>query len=575
MVHLNAWLVGRAVWTVILEMMPGYFVHEEEVMDSKKNVTTQTITRTEVLSGTLSLKTIYGDRFSAVDLPSDKAIEARLQEVNTELEAYTNNADKLDYAFAIASGILAGIIDSVFVGTTSFSWQSLSVSHKQVNRYIEKFAKEKGLKWDKEKRLEGVIKALEKEFKVAQDNTWKGVYNSIGTRNHHLADIAHHPTPLGLVSSIVVQLLRIATFFDRDGEIHFQFVGLKEEERSEYIQTVVIPAVLTGILNWLVYIGSTEIKKNDSELPDYIIKLAHIIASTPILIEIVNCANNWYGHLVSDMGGSKSTSGGGMGIPGVFLSLFYELSMLPILNKTKLPAYINDLYTKKRINLRNEIPFYNILKNLGKQAIPVLFNEVLVRISYFIYHLHKEYSLCGSLETIDWEQVIPFGNRTIDRMIAISSMTFTVADTVDAAVRSAVESGANWTLFAGRFVTRFNYVGAGRAAVAVAKEISNEKKEEQLLREKRLLTEAKTANAIAILEEYKAALEERVSNYLAEDIQAFMEGFDYMDQGFATNDSNLIIKGNVVIQSVLGREPQFTTQDEFDDLMDSDIPLKL
>ena len=46
-----------------------------------------------------------------------------------------------------------------------------------------------------------------------------------------------------------------------------------------------------------------------------------------------------------------------------------------------------------------------------------------------------------------------------------------------------------------------------------------------------------------------------------------------MKQGLASGDSDLVIKGNVVIQRVLGRKPQFTSQEEFDDLMDSDMPL--
>jgi hypothetical protein len=54
-----------------------------------------------------------------------------------------------------------------------------------------------------------------------------------------------------------------------------------------------------------------------------------------------------------------------------------------------------------------------------------------------------------------------------------------------------------------------------------------------------------------------------------------MAGFDYMKMGLSENDPNLVIKGNVVIQRVLGREPQFTNQEEFDELMDSDIPLIL
>ena len=74
---------------------------------------------------------------------------------------------------------------------------------------------------------------------------------------------------------------------------------------------------------------------------------------------------------------------------------------------------------------------------------------------------------------------------------------------------------------------------------------------------------------------YITALEERVSNYIAEDMEAFLTGFDYMKQGMKSGDSDLVIKGNVVIQRVLGREPQFTNQKEFDELMDSDEALIL
>ena len=107
----------------------------------------------------------------------------------------------------------------------------------------------------------------------------------------------------------------------------------------------------------------------------------------------------------------------------------------------------------------------------------------------------------------------------------------------------------------------------------VVKEISNEKKEAELIHEKLLLTEAKTKQVIAAVEEYKAKLEEKVSDYLAEDIEAFLTGFDQMHQGLHAGDSDLVIHGNVTIQRVLGREPQFTNQEEFDALMASETPI--
>ena len=156
-------------------------------------------------------------------------------------------------------------------------------------------------------------------------------------------------------------------------------------------------------------------------------------------------------------------------------------------------------------------------------------------------------------------------------MLTIASMTFTVADTADAAVHAAIESGGNWVLFSGRFVARFNYVGAGRAALSIVRGVSNEKKEAQLIHEKMILSEAKAALFLKQLQAFKEQLDWKVSNYLA----GFMAGFADMQQGLASGDSNLVIRGNVTIQKVLGREPQFTNQKKFDELMESDIPLVL
>ena len=37
------------------------------------------------------------------------------------------------------------------------------------------------------------------------------------------------------------------------------------------------------------------------------------------------------------------------------------------------------------------------------------------------------------MDKINWKAIIPFRNRTVDRMLTIASMTFTAADTADAA----------------------------------------------------------------------------------------------------------------------------------------------
>ena len=261
-----------------------------------------------------------------------------------------------------------------------------------------------------------------------------------------------------------------------------------------------------------------------------------------------------------------------MGIPGVFISLLYEIAMLPGFKESGLPMIVDNLYEKHKIDLRHEIPVY---KELGRQSLPIAFNEIYVRLSFFLAHLAEEISIHNGIKGVNWSRVIPFNNRTVDRMITVSAMTFTIADTIDASVHAAIESGGNWVLFSGKFVTRFNYAGAGRAAVAIVKEVISERREAQLLKEKLILTEAKTMLVIEQLEEYKKTLELKLSNYLAEDISEFMEGFDYIESGLSANDSDVVIKGNLVIQKVLGREPQFTNQEEFDELMESDTALVL
>ena len=506
-----------------------------------------------------------GNAVHSANQLTEAQIDEKLAQVNSKLEAYTN-VHKEDYVLAITSGLFAGIIDALFVGEISFGEDEIKLSHQQVNNFIQKFAESRGLGGE---RLKDSIGDLERHFKVAQDNTWHGAGIGVNAKNHHLADFAHHPTPVGLLSAIIVQFLRVGTFVNKNGEWHLRCVKTSAKD----LAVTLIPAVLTGMLNWLAAMGAKKYQENTGEeIPKVLRRIVHFAASVPLLIEIAKCADNWFGHLVSDMGGSKNTAGEGMGIPGLLMSLLYEVASLPGLKDSGLPAFVNDLYVKQKLNLRHELCLF---EGLGRQTLPVIFNEVFTRILFFASRLGHQWDEHGDIKDIDWKSVMPFGNPAIDRMMTIASMTFTMADTADAAVHAAIESCGDWLLFSRVFVSRFNYVGAGRAALSIVKEIRNEHQEAQLRHEKMLLTEAKTEHVVERFTAYRNALEERVSAYLAEDMETFLLGFDDMEQGMASGDSDLVIRGNVTIQRVLGREPQFTTQKEFDALMDSDDSLIL
>ena len=514
----------------------------------------------EIVAAELNVTSSKDIPVNVLNYPAGFDVDAELDRVNQELERYTINADKSDYAFAVFSGICTGVLDALLIGQCTITPEGMKINHEQINRFIQKYADARGAG---KKHLAEAIAYLEDEFKVPQDNVWKGKGFLVTPKNHHLADLAHHPTPLGLMASVVAQILRIGIFVNREGELHFVPLDVSVDGIIENLT----PAVITGVLNWIVSLAEkTYEDETEEEIPKALYRLIHLVASTPIIIEIAKCADKWFGHLVSDVGGSKNTAGGGMGIPGIFVSLLHEISGLPGFKDSGLPEFVNDLYVNQKWDFRHEMSVY---KNLGKQALPVAFNEIYLRFGYFLSHLAGEIGEFG-VKNIHWNRIMPFGNRTIDRMMMIASMTFTMADTADAAVHAAIESCGNWVLFSGAFVTRFNYVGAGRAAIAIVKEVSNEKKEAELIHEKLLLTEAKTVDVIQKMNDYRNALEQRVSEYLAEDLDGFLAGFDLMKQGLKSGDSDLVIKGNVVIQRILGREPQFTNQEEFDELMESD-----
>ena len=342
---------------------------------------------------------------SAIDINDSK-----LQEYNKQLKKFTNQADALDYTVAIGSGILAGIIDSFFVGVFS-----LSDGKKWGNEQLEKIVKKLG----KNDNVYEAKKNLEK-FHIPSDTSKVWNKKNITPHTHRIDDLAHHTSLVGLISSITTQFTEISYFQNRFGEnlcLDITDKGLIENNLSEKI--------FTGTVNWFY-------------------------------------------HLVSDMTKSEGNIGYGMGIPGPILSLAKELSMLPGINKTKLPQIIDYFYVKG-FDLRTEL---GVLQQLGKQAIPVILNEVLIRVFYFFSRLIKEYKEKENFKDIDWKNVLPYKNRTLTRMLTISSGTFLAFDLLDAGIRS----GGNW----GTFVLRVNFVNIGRFTVSCYNEYKMEREKEKI-----------------------------------------------------------------------------------------------
>ena len=450
-----------------------------------------------------------------------KIISQRIDALNTDIERLTNHADAFDYSVAVGCGILCGLIDSFFVGEFDFD-EALQKSKERVNKYVESKAEkirtsetvkkaienakakaaEKGKKLSKEeieeikkKVTEGVankfkkvvaadnengtvnairrsITKLEEKYKLPSDNAFKGI-KGMNSASHHLDDLAHHPTLLGLVAAIIGELFRAGIFVDKNGDWHIEWLGFDKEDRKRWLE-LLAPIVVAGLITWLLNVVNSKYKDEiDQNLPAPIRKIIKALVNAPLAITILNSVRNvftnWWGHLASDMAGSKSSPGAGMGIPGLFVSILKEISSIPPFNFTGLPKIVDEIYTQNRFDMRAELA---VMNELGRQSIPVLLGDVIVRSFYFVRHLISELSNKDSFKDINWRYVVPLNNRTIVRMMTIESGTFTAIDIADAAIRSAIKNGTPQNpLFWKDMILRVNFVGIGRFAVAVSSDI--------------------------------------------------------------------------------------------------------
>ena len=288
----------------------------------------------------------------------------------------------------------------------------------------------------KEGDLESAVKFLEKKFPIPSDGNTPEFG---GGRHHHLRDFAHHPTIVGLIFSLLTQF----TFRSYGTDANGIFIIEDVTEASK------------------VFIGN--------DIPS----------------KIIFGTITWFFHLVSDVAGSNSSAGksGGTGIPGPLLALAKELSVLPIFKNMKagdnsLSVFLSKLFNGNllarhdesgkiikdsimKFDLRGE---FGVGIELGRQAIPVIANECIVRCFYLIRRLaveirEQDIRSFAEMKQIAWGKVKPLNNPTIARMLTISAGVFTTIDVGEAIVTQ-------------KYWVSVNYVGVGRFAVAIGEDVS-------------------------------------------------------------------------------------------------------
>ena len=355
-----------------------------------------------------------------------------IYDLDGQIELLSSQADTIDYLVSVASGVLCGLLDVLWVGDFNLE-RGREIASDKVETFVKRSAKLTGCESDD---LNTAVKHLEKLFPIPSDGNTPDFGGGL---QHHLRDFAHHPTIVGLMFSLLTQFTYKSYGTDTAGM--FIIVDVPEKSRP--------------------FIGMDTPTK--------------ILYGTLI----------WFFHLVSDMAGSSSTAGktGGTGIPGPILALAKELSVLPFFRDMEIGEYgispfLSKLFngtlfaqhdengkiikdTVLKFDLRGEL---GVVSELGRQALPVVANECIVRGFYFIRRFATELKenhirSLDELRHVNWCNVIPAGNPTIARMLTIATGVFTTVDVGDAIISQ-------------KYWVSINYVGIGRFAVAIGEDVS-------------------------------------------------------------------------------------------------------
>ncbi|STO55086.1 Uncharacterised protein [Canicola haemoglobinophilus] len=437
----------------------------------------------------------------------EKALDKKLVEINEYIKI-TSECDKWDYIFAVSSGVLAGLIDSFFVGMPSDS-KMLSSADGVMNTLVENFAKLNG--WEGAKNgsdpTKSAIGFLERAFKVNYDQRHStdvaGIF-SMSASNHHLKSLAHSPSPIGLIFSIIDQFNSTSTFLD-----------------NGYLITIDSESKLQG---------------------------------SNFVSKIFAAFMNWIGHIMSDIAGSSGASARGSGVP----IPFYELLL-----SCNIGSFGNDKKTLAEIAVKVFEQGYDFRFGMV-QAIPVLMSELFVRIFCIIRHrfqYKRSWDECLNFVKLD-------SNPKVRKMLLAAHGTLCLIDAGDAFLRSSTQ-GFNWVTFFARvnFVAwmRLSYLGVRHTVALLRNEIELERYK---LRAQEF--DNYVSDVTQLADEFLIEHNRKMETFLLEHRTKLNALFNELEK--AANNREYLAMSNTVksIGNMHGFSSKMESFEEFDALIDDD-----
>lgn len=419
---------------------------------------------------------VFATSIETAILRAETELESIEESINS-IKVLRSECDKLDYILAASSGVICGIVDIFLVGKSNESPIG-DISDKWFADRTKDFARFCGWKDDGTRPLSSAIRFLERVFKVPYDQSFtKDIFKEIldlTPSNHHFKSLSHNMSLLGLFFSILDQF----------------------NETSHFVSTDLLITL-------------------EKSCGDFMLRGKNI--PSKIFCGIAN----WFGHIMSDISGSHSSKGRGMGIPSPLWT--WTNDIIAVKETLRIPH-------NKFDDSMNEIALTIFEKGYdtrfqAAQAIPVLINEMVVRLIYSIRRLVKFLAEtdkeCLSFKDL-WSSCEPFSNPTVKRMLTVAHGTFCAVDLGDAIVSGIISSAGSFNSV--EFFLRWNIVGVGRFSISLFGELKQEitarKSEQEIL----LLKKEK-----AIVENYIDGLKLLADIYDDKNLLTFIEELEQSD----------------------------------------------
>lgn len=320
--------------------------------------------------------------------------------INKELKEKFDllDLDNGDYAFAAAVGAIGGLIDSIFVGTATNNLSQQSVLSKftddKIGNLVEKYSKLRGWSGPKgngSNSLKSAIAFLERNAEVGYDQRYTNDFKGLDIMKGMSAS-NHHLLSIGHSASILGLIIGVIDILQGKATFWDNSIGK-------------IVRVSTGCKGQVDGAGNAVVR--------------------------------WFDHIMSDISGASGSVGRGSGLPSGFVSVLQSVQVGNVSVKGEALS-IGQLVEKMYVN------GYDFRFTVAT-SIPVIICETLVRLWWMV----KQYYYHGK----DFKNSIPFGSkRELQRLLLVTSGTFTIVDVVDASIKGGVQNNPV------EFLNSLNYV---------------------------------------------------------------------------------------------------------------------